>query len=630
MNWMGSLQQFGRALMLPMIALPAAAILLCMGELLAETAGLVQPAAILTLSGNAIFANLPFIFAVGVALGLTGNASSAGMSALFSYFILTEMTRLFLGQELPFGNAGGILIGIVTAWAYHKFKHIQLPAYIQFFGGPRFVPLFMSFAAIVIALLIILLEPYLALGLENFSLFWISLGGFGTFLYGVLYRLLVPFGLHYIWNNFFWFQFGSYERADGQVVFGDLPRFFAQDPEAGIYMAGLYPIMMFALPAVALAIIQEARKELKPKVRSTFLAAGLASFLTGVSEPIEFAFLFAAPFLFVIHALLSGTAMWIAYLLEIRHGFSFSAGAIDFFLNAHLAENGWLLIPLGLVYGVIYYVLFRYAIRKFHIPTPGRERNSPIDERSGSLLDRVPLILQALGGKNNIVEIEACITRLRLTLQNYRDMDVAALKHLGAAGVIHLGGGNVQVVFGTFSELIRDEIIKLMKTDYRYIHFQAPVQGKMIPLEEVPDPVFAQKLAGDGVAFIPERGEVVSPVDGTVVLVYPSLHAVGIRTRDGLDVLVHVGIDTVKLDGQWFQAFVSEGDEVAAGQLLIRFPYSKVKKLCKSLATPMVITNPEKVKSWKFAPYKTVKKGQVAVMTVVLQESQTDGGTVHD
>jgi PTS system D-glucosamine-specific IIC component len=317
--------------------------------------------------------------------------------------------------------------------------------------------------------------------------------------------------------------------------------------------------------------------------------------------------------------------MWLAYELNIHHGFSFSAGAIDYIINEHLATNGLLLIPIGLVFGAVYYVLFRWAIRRFRIPTPGREEGSQLEEWAGDIRYRAPLILQALGGKNNVLQIEACITRLRLTLANDKDMDTNALKHLGAAGVIRLGGGNVQVVFGTFSELIREQIVKVLHNNIRQVHFHAPVQGNMIPIEEVPDTIFAQKLVGNGVAFYPDRGELVSPVAGTVVILYPTMHAIGLKTDEGLEVLLHIGIDTSHLQGKLFNAVVQVGDTVVPGQLLIKFDLPKIKKHAKSLATPMVITNMEIVKSWTFAPFKPVKKGQASVMSVIMKDDAARG-----
>lgn len=436
--------------------------------------------------------------------------------------------------------------------------------------------------------------------------------------------MLVAFGLHHLLNNVFWFQVGTYETPSGHIVQGDLPRFFSGDPTAGYFMSGLFPIMMFALPAIAIAIIQEAREDLKPKIRKTFLTAAFVCFLTGVSEQIEFAFLFAAPYLFLVHAVLSGLAMWLTYELDIRHGFSYSAGFIDYVLNFHLSENAWLLIPVGIAYGLIYYVLFRWAIRTFRIPTPGREEGSVLEDWAGSIPYRAPLILEALGGKENIVQVESCITRLRLTVHNDRLIDTTAMKALGSAGLIKLGGGNVQVVFGTYSELIREEIAKLLQRDLTQVLFNAPVQGKMLPIHEVPDQIFAAKLVGDGVAFIPEKGELVSPVHGTVMHLYPTMHAIGIETLDGIEVLLHIGIDTSQLKGH-FTALVAAGDQVEPGQLLIKFDLQALRQLAPSLVTPMVITNPDRIKSWSFAPFKTVKKGQASVMSVVLYDRNVGG-----
>lgn len=624
MNWMGYLQQLGRSLMMPMITLPAAAILLRLGALPWDSIGMEQMGEMLTFAGNTVFAYLPYIFAVGVALGLTDSSGIASLSALVGYFVYDRVTQFFIPEGFELGVTSGIVIGIISALLFHRFKDIRFPEYIQFFGGPRFVLLIMCFVSVLFSILIVQIGPLIQQLLRDASSLVLGMGGFGAFLYGTIHRLLVPSGLHHILNNVVWFQTGSYERFDGTIVNGDLPRFFAGDPEAGLYMAGLYPTMMFALPAIAFAIIHEAREDLKPKVRATFLTAALSSFLTGVTEPIEFAFLFVAPYLFVVHALLSGLSMWITHALDIHHGFAFSAGAIDFLLNFHLSTNGWLLLPVGAVYGIGYYFLFRWAIRRFQIPTPGREEGSALDDWAGDIPYRSPLILQALGGKENIVRMEACITRLRLTVANERDLDIPALRNLGAAGVISLGGGNVQVVFGTFSELIREEIMKTIRKDPQVVLFRSPVTGKMIPLEEVPDPVFAQKIAGEGIAFLPERGELAAPVEGVISTLFPSGHAVGITTPEGLDVLLHIGIDSSGIEPSPFQPQVSVGDSVQAGQTLITFDLAQVRKQAKSAATPMIVTNPDKVRSWSYAPFNNVRKGQASVMSVTLKEEPSD------
>lgn len=621
----GSFQQLGRAIMLPMVVLPAAAIFLSLSTLPWDMVGMPGMSGYLQAASEAVFMFLPYIFAVGIALGMTGNALSAGMAALVGMFIYEGITGSVEAQIEPTVLIG-TLIGVASGLSHAQFKNLKLPEYIQFFGGPRFVPLFVSFISLLFSIGMVGVAPYLQQLLIDLGDIVASGGGFGVFLYGFVHRILVVFGLHHLVSHVFWFQIGGYETATGEMVYGDLPRFFAGDPTAGSFMAGMYPTMMFALPAIAFAIIHEAREDLKPKIRKTFMYAALSSFLTGVTEPVEFAFLFVAPYLYVVHAILSGVIMWVTYELGIKHGFSFSGGAIDYLINEHLATRGWLLIPIGIVVGLVYYFLFRWAIRRFRIPTPGREEGSQLDEWAGDIPYRAPLILQAIGGKQNIVQMESCITRLRLKVSNERLIDTNALRNLGAAGVIKLGGGHVQVVFGTYSELIREEMNKTIQRDQAQILFNSPMQGRMIPLEEVPDPIFAGKLVGQGVAFIPDRGELVSPVKGVVIHIYPTMHAIGIKTGEGLEVLLHIGIDTSKLAGKsYFNAVVKEGDEVTPGMLLIRFDLQRVKKESKSLATPMVITNSDLVHSWRFAPFKAVKKGQSSVMSVVLKERNGGG-----
>lgn len=625
LNFMGSLQQLGRAFMLPMIVLPGAAIFLFLSQLPWDYIGMPAMSGYLQAASEAIFTFLPYIFAIGISLGLTGNAFAAGMASMAGMVIYVGITGSADLQIEPTVFIGS-LIGMISGFSYERFKNLRLPEYIQFFGGPRFVPLFVSVVSVFFSIGMIRIAPYIEQLLIELGNVVASGGGFGVFLYGFVHRILVVFGLHHLVSHVFWFQIGGFETVDGTMVYGDLPRFFAGDPTAGVFMAGMYPTMMFALPAIAFAIIHEAREDLKPKIRKTFMYAALASFLTGVTEPVEFAFLFVAPYLFVVHALLSGVIMWVTYELGIRHGFSFSGGAIDYILNEHLSTKGWLLIPIGIIVGIVYYVLFRWAINRFRIPTPGREEGSQLDEWAGDIPYRAPLILQAIGGKDNIVQMESCITRLRLKVSNEKLLDINALRNLGAAGVIRLGGGNVQVVFGTYSELIRAEMFKSIQRDQEQVLFSSPVQGKMIPLEEVPDPIFSGKLVGEGVAFIPEKGELVSPVKGKIVLIYPTMHAIGIRTPEGLEVLLHIGIDTSHLAGQgYFKAVVQEGDEVLPGSLLIRFDLNHVRKESKSLATPMVITNAELVHSWRYAPFKAVKKGQSSVMSVVLKERNSGG-----
>ncbi|XID95261.1 glucose PTS transporter subunit IIA [Paenibacillaceae bacterium WGS1546] len=625
MYGIGYLQRLGRAMMLPMTVLPAAAIFLMLARLPWESFGWDQVPEMLHAAGMAIFQYVPYVFAIGIALGMSNQTATAGMAALAGMFIFHVVTHTYDPDGVQPSMFAGAAIGIASAWAHDRFKSFQLPEFLHFLGGSRFVPLFMSVASLAFAWFMIGLGEGIRSWAATAGTLVDSAGGFGVFLYGFLHRILVAFGLHHLLNHLFWFQVGEYQGADGVVYFGDLPRFFAGDPTAGFFMAGLYPTMMFALPAIAFAIIHEAREDLKPKTGKQFRVAALSSFLAGVTEPVEFAFLFVAPYLFLVHALLSGGIMWLVYELDIHHGFSFSAGVLEYLVNMPLASRGWLLLPIGMAVGLLYYVVFRWSIRRFQLATPGREDATRLDDWAGDIPYRAPLILQALGGKENMIHLEACITRLRLTLEDDRKIDAQSLRHLGAAGVIRLGGGHVQVVFGTFSELIREEIHKIMQTDVRQIQFHSPVQGRMIPLEEVGDPIFAGRLVGRGVAFIPDRGELVAPVQGKIVHLHPAKHAVGLVTKDGLEVLLHVGINTSQLEGKGFTVLVKTGDEVSPGQPLLKFHIPTLKQHAKSLETPMVITNSDIVKSWRFAPYKAVKKGQAAVMSVVVKERESKG-----
>lgn len=627
LNQLGSLQQLSRALMQPMMVLPAIAVLLAAGQLL-SLFGLVDAATWLTSAGKTLLGLMPYLFAVGVALGMSNNSGIAGLAGLLGIFIFTRLPGLWVESGIVAPEPTimiGIIFGLVAGLVHDRFRTTQFPEYIQFFGGSRFVVLVMTLLSVGISFLLTLALPFINQGIAFLSQELMMMGGFGVFLYGVLSRVLVAFGLHHLLNNFVWFQMGSYTDTAGVTTAGDLTRFFSGDPTAGMYMAGLFPIMMFALPAVAMAIVDESREDLRPKVRKTYLNAAFVSMFTGITEPIEFAFLFAAPLLFIVHALLTGAAMWLTAELGILHGFSFSAGAIDYVMNFHLSTKGLWLIPIGIAFGFIYYAVFRFAIQRFQFPTPGRIEGSLLDDMAGDLVYRAPLIIRALGGKDNLVDIQACITRLRLRVNNEKLIDRHTLRTLGAAGVIRLGGGHVQVVFGTYSEVIRDEMLKRLQRNSQQVWFVAPVQGRMIPIEDVPDTIFAKKLVGNGAAFIPDKGELVSPVTGFVRHIYPTMHAIGIETPEGVEVLLHIGIETSSLNGAGFQAIVQEGDQVEPGQLLIKFDIAYIKKKQLSLATPMVITNSNKIASWSFAPYAQVKKGQTSVLSVVLVDESLGG-----
>ena len=382
-------QKFGRSLMLPIAALPVAALLLRLGQpdlLGADGAGWVDVAAVVGAAGNALFANLPLLFAVGVAIGMAKKADgSTALAAVVGYLVFKAvgdaMSPFVLGlpeegaaQELiNYGVLGGIVTGLISAYLWQRYHRISLPPYLAFFGGRRFVPIITAFAMLAVSVLMNLVYPAFDAAITNLGDWVTDNSVLGGFVYGTLNRLLIPLGLHHILNNPPWFVFGEYTNADGAVFHGDIARFLAGDPTAGAFMTGFFPIMMFALPAAALAIWHEAKPAHKAAVGGIMLSAGLCSFLTGVTEPLEFAFMFVAWPLYVLHAVLTGTSLALVNALDIKDGFGFSAGLFDFLLNWNIATKPWALIPIGLGYAVIYYFSFRFVIRKWNLRTPGRE-----------------------------------------------------------------------------------------------------------------------------------------------------------------------------------------------------------------------------------------------------------------
>jgi PTS system N-acetylglucosamine-specific IIC component len=405
------LQRIGRSLMMPIAVLPAAGLLLRLGQYdVIDNIGLKNVkvahdiADVIGGAGGVLFDNLPLLFAIGVAIGFARKADgSTALAALVGMLVFDKVSRIILfkssystvraevstkvdgveqlnpGAHNPTWVIGGIVIGIVSALLWQRYHRIKLPAWLAFFGGRRFVPIVTALAGIGLGVVFGLVWPFVGQGLHNFSEWLANQGAAGTGVYGVINRLLIPFGLHHIVNSLVWFTFGDFKDATGAIVHGDLTRFFAKDPDAGGFMAGFFPIMMFGLPAAALAMWQEARPEKRALIGGIMFSGALCSFLTGVTEPLEFAFLFVAPLLFVVHALLTGSALVVCSLLGIKDGFSFSAGAIDYalnFLNPGLGHNRLLIIPIGLVYAAVYYFLFRFLIRKFNLMTPGRERDN--------------------------------------------------------------------------------------------------------------------------------------------------------------------------------------------------------------------------------------------------------------
>lgn len=487
---LGALQSLGRSLMLPIAVLPAAALLLRLGQ--PDLLNIPWMAA----AGNAVFSNLSMIFAIGIAIGLSGGEGAAALASLVGFLVFTGVFNTIIPQvngapdpNINMGVLSGIIVGLVAAWLYRRYHDIRLPDYLAFFGGRRFVPIITALVTLILGAIFGFIWPYIQTGINAFGVGIVALGPLGTGIYGFLNRLLIPIGLHHVLNTYVWFQLGTYKGAHG-VVHGDLSRYFAGDPTAGNFMAGFFPVMMFGLPAACLAMIRHARF---PKVAAgILLSAAFASFLTGVTEPVEFAFIFVAPLLFLVHAVLTGTALAVCTILNIKIGFGFSAGLIDYVLNFSKSNttNALLLLLVGVIYGVIYYFVFSFFITRFDLATPGRGEASTglsadwilpesqrgpkpgtaVKEKAGtettSAADRDDVlaeqVLAALGGKANVQSVEGCITRLRLFVNDSDQIDDTRLKSLGASGVIKRGK-IAQVVLGTQSDRIAARINRLLK-----------------------------------------------------------------------------------------------------------------------------------------------------------------------
>ncbi|SEO59713.1 glucose-specific PTS transporter subunit IIBC [Propionispora vibrioides] len=646
----GVLQQVGKSLMLPVALLPAAGLLLAFGNAFQNPAAIsLLPmldnqvihalAKVMEQAGGVIFGNLSLLFAVGVAVGLSGGEGVAGLAAIVGFLIMNVTMGLVAGitpdmiagnpayssvlgiPTLQTGVFGGIIVGILAAQAYKRFYTIELPSYLGFFAGKRFVPIVTAAAALILGIVMTFVWPPIQLGLTLFSRNMIdSNKTLAAFIFGVIERALIPFGLHHIFYNPFWYQFGEYVSKSGQIVNGDQSIFFAQLKDgvaftAGTFMTGKFPFMMFGLPAAALAIYHEAKPEKKIAVAGIMASAALTSFLTGITEPIEFSFLFVAPALFGIHTLFAGLSFMLMHILNVKIGMTFSGGVIDYLLFGVIPNrtDWWLVIPVGLVFSAIYYFGFRFAIRTWDLKTPGREDDSEAEAgneqgASGSLAADV---LAALGGKGNLTHLDACITRLRVSVKDIGAVKKDRLKGLGAAGVMVVGD-NLQIIFGPKSDILKTQIQGILSgkevagqapavqqaaetaastAPGVIASFVAPLTGKVLPLTAVPDQVFSQKIVGDGFAIEPVSGEIASPVDGTVTSILDSKHAVGITADSGLELIVHFGIDTVNLKGEGFTSLVSQGDRVKAGQLILKADLPAIQAKVPSVITPVVFTN---------------------------------------
>ncbi|WP_025948534.1 N-acetylglucosamine-specific PTS transporter subunit IIBC [Geobacillus thermocatenulatus] len=453
---LGFLQRLGKALMLPIAVLPAAGLLLRLGQ--PDLLNLPFIAA----AGDAVFSNLALIFAIGVAIGFSkdGNGAAA-LAGAIGYFVLTKGAAA-IDKDINMSVLGGIISGVIAGLLYNRYHDIKLPDWLGFFGGRRFVPIVTSLVMLVLALIFGYVWPPIQDGINEVGHWIVGAGAVGVGIFGFLNRLLIPVGLHHVLNSFVWFVFGEYHGKTG-----DLSRFFAGDPDAGIFMAGFFPIMMFGLPAAALAMIAAAKKERRKAVAGALLGVALTSFLTGITEPIEFLFMFLSPLLYVVHAVLTGLSLAVATMLDIHHGFTFSAGAIDFFLNYGIAKKPYWLIVQGLVYAVVYFVVFYFLITKLDLKTPGREEevegefaDSGAAQSGVQYEDLAAKYIEALGGKDNLAQIDNCVTRLRLKVKDMAKVNEAELKRLGAKGVLRLNQTDLQVVVGTDVEFLANAMRK--------------------------------------------------------------------------------------------------------------------------------------------------------------------------
>jgi len=666
---LGYLQKVGRALMVPVATLPAAAILMGVGYWIDPVSwgGDSALAAFFIKSGAAIIDNMGVLFAVGVAYGMSKDKDgSAALAGFVGFLVLTTLcspAAVAMIQKIPadqvpaaFGKIEnqfvGILVGIISAELYNRFSGVELPKALSFFSGRRLVPILTSFVMIAVAFVMMFIWPIVFSGLVNFGEHIQKLGSVGAGVYAFFNRLLIPVGLHHALNSVFWFDVAG---------INDIPNFLggAQSIEAGKavvgitgrYQAGFFPIMMFGLPGAALAIYHCARPENKAKVLGIMMAGAFAAFFTGITEPLEFSFMFVAPVLYVIHAILTGISVYIAASMQWIAGFGFSAGLVDMFFSARnpLATHWYMLIPQGLVFFAIYYVIFRFTITKFNLLTPGRELEVAGDETDGqdvnvsgdqaqdtSLLARQ--YIAAVGGSANLTGIDACITRLRLTVKDSALVNESLAKRLGATGVIRLNKTSVQIIVG----FVAEKIANAMKTTgdvpaavaapvsvstaaakpqavagaVVIAELVSPVTGEVVALEQVPDEAFASKAVGDGVAIKPTESQVVSPAAGTIVKIFTTNHAFCLETEKGAEIVVHMGIDTVTLNGQGFTRLVEEGAEVVAGQPVLEMDLDFLNANARSMVSPVVCSNIDDFSSLTIQAQDSVVAGQTLLYTI--------------
>ena len=704
----GVLQRVGRSFMLPIAVLPVAGLLLGIGssftnETTIATYGLQSILGngtmlhallvIISKAGNVIFDNLPIIFAVGVAIGMAkAEKEVAALSAMISFFVMHASINAVLVvsgkiladgsiadnvldgtiasvcgiQSLQMGVFGGIIVGLGVAALHNRYHKIVLPSALSFFGGSRFVPIISTVVYVGVGILMYFIWPAVQNGIFALGGLVTGTGYFGTLVFGIIKRALIPFGLHHVFYMPFWqTAVGGTMMVDGNLIQGGQNIFFAQlaspdvthfSADATRYFSGEFIFMIFGLPGAALAMYRCAKPEKKKAAGGLLLSAALACMFTGITEPLEFSFLFVAPALFAVQVILAGSAYMIAHVLNIAVGLTFSGGILDLFIFGILqgnAKTSWMrIIPVGIIYFLLYYFIFSFLIKKYDFKTPGREdddeetklytkadvnarntansRQSETDGKQGGTDDeKSAAIARGLGGKKNITSVDCCATRLRCSIENPELVDEKLLKATGAVGVVKRGQG-IQVIYGPQVTVIKsnleaylaqagegDEVDRpeaAQKSEQSATDSQSeagvseqmpaesvqlqtsshilysPLKGKAAPISESPDEAFASKAMGDGYMVMPEDGTVVAPEDGTVLFVFPSKHAIGMKAADGMEYLLHIGVDTVKLDGKGFEVFVTDGQQVHQGDKLMEFDLSFIREHAASEACMVIFT----------------------------------------
>ncbi len=680
----GVLQRVGRSFMLPIALLPVAGLLLGIGSsftnpttietynlggVIYEGGVLYTVLDIMSKTGSAVFDNLALLFAMGVAIGMAKKEKEvAALSGAIAYLVMNTAISVLImangGAEamaansttsvlgittLQMGVFGGIIVGLGVAALHNRFYNIELPQVLAFFGGTRFVPIVCTVVYLVVGIIMFFLWPFVQLGISKLGVLVLNSGYAGTWIYGILERALIPFGLHHVFYMPFWqTELGGSMIIDGSVVTGAQNIFFAElaskstdvfSVSATRFMSGKFPFMIFGLPAAAFAMYRAARPEKKKVVGGLLMSAALTSMLTGITEPLEFTFIFVAPLMYGVHCVLAGLSYMLMHIFNVGVGMTFSGGAIDLTLFGILQGNqktNWIwIVIIGLIYAVVYYFVFYFMITKMNLATPGREaddiepklyRRSDVeaaksDKSPGGGADIVSaLILKGLGGKGNLSDVDCCATRLRITVIDVGKVVDSLLKQSGASGVIRKGNG-VQVIYGPRVSVIKsnlemfidspqsddpDSILGGIEThteekpkqeqtaspaNAASIVMCSHLNGTVVRIEDVEDDVFSQKILGDGIAVEPSEGKLYAPCDGKVDSVFDTRHAINILSTDGAEVLLHIGIDTVKLGGKHFEAHVTDGQEIKKGDLLISFDIEAIKAEGCKVTTPLIIGN---------------------------------------